>query len=702
MLVPEIYFKENFNLSSKSTFFRVYENDSDSNQIGDINKIQSYLDIVENELSYRLNKRFNSFFEGLQNLSDLHGLVKDAFTFTNELNDSLERIESHIVNENIIYLQRQVRKQNLEKVNHKLKLIQKINNTVPIINDLVENDDLLGAIEYINQIKSIIKKDLIGLNCIKRINNQIQSISLLVEEKLLSRFSKLCCGENDIPSISKDQLRPLIEELIHQNKLSNGIEAYRISQEKNIRSCLSKAFKSLPSPVNSPSDKKNQGYIKRIGLLDSDSFLSYMDIVYMMMIKNIRRSKYVQDFILSELKRISKNNNTNSKDYDNLDYIKVDVRDMLNGIYDYVNSHIMKIFKSRKEQNKKFTSQKFSEFHNISLDFIKNCEVLFNRESTLRGALLVQRRSFIDHVHSNNLSKLSMILESETFIRAEIANEFATILNCLMDPNSSLFFERTEDSRENTKDIKINNEKFILLNCSLLFSKMIYDYLVILEYMPTIYVDIITRISELFRSFNSKLYQLVLGRGAVKLSNVKTISATHLALVCQTISLVITLWPNIQERIKNYLVDPQKEIVLFQDLENVMKDYVTHRQEIFVMFVSMMGSRLETLFKGYKIMDYSKEPSKPFVDLFEKTKSLHKILKALIHKEHFQLVFKQIMSVYYQKLSVIFMNLGIKTPKEKEKLLNDVIYLSSKFKELDGIDDPSDMLIEFVHSEIKV
>ena len=54
------------------------------------------------------------------------------------------------------------------------------------------------------------------------------------------------------------------------------------------------------------------------------------------------------------------------------------------------------------------------------------------------------------------------------------------------------------------------------------------------------------RVAELLKLFNSRTCQLVLGAGAMQVSGLKSITAKHLALANQSVTLVIALLPDIK------------------------------------------------------------------------------------------------------------------------------------------------------------
>ncbi|CAM9523186.1 unnamed protein product [Hapterophycus canaliculatus] len=87
-------------------------------------------------------------------------------------------------------------------------------------------------------------------------------------------------------------------------------------------------------------------------------------------------------------------------------------------------------------------------------------------------------------------------------------------------------------------------------------------------HFPAIGTDVLTRLAELFRVFNSRATQLVLGAGAIhSAAKLKSISAKHLALCCQSLGLVKSLIPLLKAALATRL--PQKHHLLLAQMDAV-------------------------------------------------------------------------------------------------------------------------------------
>lgn len=677
-------------------------------------KLQEYLRLVEGELSDRLNKRSEAFFKAFDDLQNLHTTVKDTFSKAEDLKFTLNMADNKLVRENLVIYQKQERKDNLVGVLDKLKTLAKVTKVLPIIKERIEEDDLHIALNYISQIQTVLKKDLFGLSCIVEIQKRLDEMNHEIDQKFVRNFVLYACGEGPLTEEAKNKLEPIVIELMSAGKMPSTLDSYLEIQERTVDDIFTKVWKGDDDPKATLD-----GFEKICASMDADKFIMKLKILFSSLTKQTSRAKSLRKFMESVFKNIdtqqkrafqeNDNNGEDSKESARKLVeeqqlrmkILIDFENILAQSSSHlINTRISKIFNSRTDIHKRITQSAFAELFNTTMKFIVDGEDAIQRENHLRLTLSTFKTVFLEANQSNKISKLTGILENETWFRAEIAKEFYLILQCLLDPEKSLDFGDINVG-DNVKDINYEGERYLLVNSTLLFAKMLYDYIVLLESTPAIYQDIIIQMVDLLKVFQKNVHELILERKAVKISTLKSISATHLALSWQTLSMMIVLIPRIKDRILTLVSGQDIDEDIFEGFDSVLKDYTDHRQEVISRIVSLMSDRLDILFKAFKIDELATEPSKPFVQLADKTKVLHKILKATLHMQYFQITFKQIILLYNYKLITLFSTLTIKSPKEKQKLLNDVYYFLEKIRELPGIEDPTDEMAEYVHANVK-
>jgi len=214
----------------------------------------------------------------------------------------------------------------------------------------------------------------------------------------------------------------------------------------------------------------------------------------------------------------------------------------------------------------------------------------------------------------------------------------------------------------------------------LMLLKMLKDYLQCLEQLPTLNTDILQRIIDLLQLFNSRTCQLVLGAGAMHLVQLKSITAKHLALASQCLSVQLALIPHIKVHLQSFF--PAKKHILLNDFDRVVQDYQAHQQEISQKFVAIMKERVQAHCRTLKAADWSKEeqtavPTAPIGALVKETATLHKVLTQLLPASQVMQIFENVAMMFSSRLIENFTNFGIPTSGGKKRFLQDISYFST-------------------------
>jgi hypothetical protein len=93
------------------------------------------------------------------------------------------------------------------------------------------------------------------------------------------------------------------------------------------------------------------------------------------------------------------------------------------------------------------------------------------------------------------------------------------------------------------------------------FRLLLGDYLKLIVNLGFLTTDTISHIIEFPNVFNSRTCQVVLGAGAMRSAGLKNITAKHLALASQRLSIVIALIPHIHKTFRRHL-SPKQEVML--------------------------------------------------------------------------------------------------------------------------------------------
>ncbi|KAG0623694.1 hypothetical protein M758_3G194100 [Ceratodon purpureus] len=421
----------------------------------------------------------------------------------------------------------------------------------------------------------------------------------------------------------------------------------------------------------------------------------------------------------------------------------------------------------------KLRLEEFVFIYDITQEFISATEKVGGRLGySIRGTLQSQSKSFVDNQHNIRVSKITAVLEQETWVAVDAPDEFQAIvdrfthfdtsgngfpttvadtvvradpvdqalsqhpevvsaeatvsqtdevvsgakdktieevgerqspperINGEGEPNGNISKPipsqappadvaatdstagRSKKIRERPlmKSIQIRGLNYHCVNCGLILLKMIAEYINISDSLPALATEIVHRVAEILKLFNSRSCQLVLGAGAMQVAGLKSITAKHLALASQTISLFYAIIPDIRKMLAVHIPDSRKSLLL-TEIDRVRQDYRVHKDEIHSKLVAIMKDRLLTVHlptllqavETWNRPDDGDNQASPFAKgLTKEVGVLHRVLTPLLLEQDVRSIFTRIVLLFHSVLGDAYSKVDVSTPQAKSRLYRDV------------------------------
>ncbi|KAJ2803049.1 hypothetical protein H4R20_003040 [Coemansia guatemalensis] len=233
----------------------------------------------------------------------------------------------------------------------------------------------------------------------------------------------------------------------------------------------------------------------------------------------------------------------------------------------------------------------------------------------------------------------------------------------------------------------IGGSAFHVVGCSLVLVKSVVEYLQCAVSIPALATDILQRLVEIFKTFNSRSCQVVLGAGAMRSAGLKNISAKHLALASESLSLCMELIPHVRECLRRAMTAGQD--ALLSQLDRAVDDFVNHRSELHHKLVAIMAERANYHARvlgttQWDELGHAAQPPVPAVEaLVKEVRKLHKVLRRYLPPSTLRLVFEQIFAMYEPKLTAQYRRLHITTSEGKRQLMLNSQLLVQRLRALD-------------------
>ena len=194
------------------------------------------------------------------------------------------------------------------------------------------------------------------------------------------------------------------------------------------------------------------------------------------------------------------------------------------------------------------------------------------------------------------------------------------------------------------------------------------------------------RIVELLRLFNTRTQQLVLGADARRRLNnpLKSITAKHLALCSQCLSLVIAELPHIRAAIANHL--QQKQHALLLELDKMTSEYQEHNEKILSKFIGILDELTQGTCGALEDVNFDTvQPASKLRELAKGTTTLHTVLHKVLPPEQMHEVFARIFDLFCRRLPQYFTTVSPSTPQGCQRVRDDITHFVAQLKKIDSI-----------------
>ncbi|KAM6941226.1 vacuolar protein sorting-associated protein 54 isoform 1-T1 [Lycodopsis pacificus] len=290
--------------------------------------------------------------------------------------------------------------------------------------------------------------------------------------------------------------------------------------------------------------------------------------------------------------------------------------------------------------------------------FVRDTEELCSRRSgSLRGALQSQANRFVHRFHDERKTKLSLLLDNERWKQAEVPAEFQDLVNSIADGRITLPERKipAPEDRRPAEFLLVNGQKYAVVGTVLLLIRIFLEYCQCVNDIPSIATDMLTRLSDLLKHFNSRSCQLVLGAGALQVVGLKTITTKNLALASRCLQLVVHYIPVIRAHFETKL--QPKQFSVLRHFDHITKDYNDHVAEISAKLVAIMDGLFEKVLSKYEVK--APMPSACFRNACKQMAKMHEAISELLPEEQTQMLFLRINASFKMHLKRQLARLGV-------------------------------------------
>ncbi|PWN49045.1 hypothetical protein IE53DRAFT_380854 [Violaceomyces palustris] len=381
----------------------------------------------------------------------------------------------------------------------------------------------------------------------------------------------------------------------------------------------------------------------------------------------------------------------------------------------------------RSSQHSSLDLASFLSIFRLCWDFITSSEVICRRMIVgLRGAALGQAKSFLASFHRARIERAAKAVEEETWALADVGSQIQEDVEAIVESaiKDSVRFvvhpveeegqgaKKQEDRSEApletaaAKTLEIEGRSYFVVAASLDVLRLLADYLRVVINLPLLTTEAMGRAIEFLKQFNSRTCQVVLGAGAMRSAGLKNITAKHLALASQSLSIMISLTPYVRETVRRHL-NP-KQAVMLTEFDKLRRDFQEHQYEIHAKLVAIMSDRLTVHCRTLNNVDWNaarpengKVEANDYVsDLIRETATLHKVLSKYLQVQVVEQVIGQVVVSIDRRLATELAKVEVQTQEARDRLEADVDLLNKKLSSLKNVEWKGENLKAMLEAQV--
>ncbi|KAK7506845.1 hypothetical protein BaRGS_00001696 [Batillaria attramentaria] len=687
-------------------------------------KLSHYLDIVEVQIAKQISTKSEAFFHAMTSHDELQEQLSETVKAIKHLRETINRLDERVAKESLRIMRLTQTRAHYVQLYNKLKIMSSIHETQPTIQRLLSDNEFIGALDLISTSQDVLTKDLGGIHSFRHLGSQLAEMEKLIDKMLQADFSKYTSLELHRPVTDKvllteeERLVSILFGMLRQHKF-NFVDVYR---EEAFTALKATVKQTIVEAVSAADDMDAEGSLAdQMRLLNYPRWMELLQQIFANLILLLHRSKAFYGVAIDVVGIASGKTKaptpvTSLKPDDSLldepEHLHVSVSDdvdvmiseaeqekvsaalkeMLNNICDYAHDRCVKVMTARAKDGflERLSSSEFVALSREVENFMAETENVCGRASvSLRGSLQSQRREVQTGKGcplSKDISEARiLILDNERWKQADVPAEFQALVDHITSTGTLSLPERRVDPEiKPSETLFVDGEKYAVVGTVLMLVKMVVEYCQCVTDIPTAAPDLLTRLVDLLKVFNSRTCQLLIGAGARQLVGLKTISVRNLGLASRCLQLVVHYIPRVQAHFEAAL--PAKNHSMLKHFDKIVKDYQDHIEEICNKLVSIAENSLESLLSKYEVK--APMPSQCFRSVCKQLAKLHEALIGILPQHQVRELFVRMNTSFKRLLGQRLAVLGVTNDGGPQHGLvtSDLVFYAGSFATLQGLE----------------
>lgn len=649
--IPSVFAEEDFELKNPRIFDIVSENvnivgplhsepeprSSTSSVLILQERLSSFLDIVETTLVDEISGSGPAFFDALDELRELQSKANGCITRIASLHDELSRFSAEDADARIDTVMILQKLDNIRTIQIGLGTLCELANTYGVARQSAGNEKAHDSIKAMTEFERLAEFRPMsqGLPVVRKMKSDLDNIKLTMGQADIAAFKNVLL-QDLIHEVERCDLGGLYRTLVqyHVERKSqpqtewqlrmNGVDDLRSSLDRILNSLIyadqvqtaytdymdavvkeAKAITKRSLPIADDDDvqsvgngrnswttaEKSNNLAKALRGLTASEFNAMLTEIYLKTCTFVRRVT-VQEKLLIDLISFSAQNL--SEKSQNLVYST----HVASTTVEVCQARIVKLLGVRLTANSDFNATELHAFYELNMIFNSECEALTGQFGTqLQSVVLNQLRISYRRFDNEHIQSLIAVNEFDTWQPANLHERVQITIDTIVSAAekdsptwsaSMTAYQGTSDELLGAlKAVVVNHKKYMIPVSAAALLSTVEQFLNMAQLLPPLRIDCQSSTIELLQLYNTRSRQLILGAGATKGAGLERITAKHLAIMSQALTVVAGIVPNIEAYFRRHCAGNPALI----EFEKIVQLYVQHRVEIHQKLVSIMEDR---------------------------------------------------------------------------------------------------------------
>lgn len=733
--LPKLFMLSNFDLENTDTFNAVFpwtqvedcQKNGGSSQSSKLlqEKLSYYLDIVEVHIAKQISTKSDAFFQAVSSHDVLQENMLKTCQSIKQLRDKIQCIDELLTLGSLKIMKLSQTRANYVNLHNKLKLMATVHQTQPTIQLLLSTQEFVGALDLISTTQEVLTQELAGVHSFRHLGSQLAELENIIERMLQEDFGK--CVSSDLnrpiadtePLMEEEKIVSLVFGMLRKSRF-NFVDVYREEAFTAVKAIVKQTVVEAVSVAENvdTEDGSVSSLADQMRMLNYPQWMDLLKQIFSNLLVHLKRAKTFhgvisdvigiaagktlvpsplpsptqEDCLLSEATHLHVSVSEEAADVmiSEAEYVTVQAKlnEMLCAVCDHAHDRCVKVITARSKDGflERLSSSEFVALSREVEKFVTDCETISGRRCmSLRFSLQSQASKFVNRFHEERRTKLSLILDNERWRQADVPAEFQELVIHITRTGMLTIPDRTADSEKGPAEVLVvETQTFAVVGTVLMLMKMMVEYCQCVDNIPSAAPDLMSRLVDLFKIFNSRTCQLVLGAGALQLVGLKTISTKNLALASRCLQLVVYFIPKVRQHFEEKLVSKNKSML--RNLDQVQKDYTDHINEITNKLVSVMEAVIAQQLSKWEVK--APMPSMCFRSICKQISKMHEAVLDILPADQVKELFGRINSCFKKLVAQQLNTLEVSKNGGPQHglVMSDLAFYSGTFKTLRGLE----------------